>query len=295
MPPTTDSGITSYYVTQTDANGCESDRASISVRVKQKPASPGTAPVEFCSDKVTPLTATFAAGTSPNWYGTNPAGTPTSTAPTPSTAVIGRAVPYYVSQTLDGCESAQAFIDVTIKVLPAAPTVSSTPVTYCQDATASPLSATGVTNGSLSWYTTQVGGNPLSTAPTPPTTSILPPTTYYYVSQTVNGCEGPRASIAVTINPKPAKPTVVASFTYCQNTTAASLSATASGTLIWYADAAGSTVIPTPTPVTTTPGPTTYYVSQIDGKGCESDRATITVTITATPVAPRTAPISVCQ
>ncbi|AKD56084.1 Ig-like domain-containing protein [Spirosoma radiotolerans] len=295
-PPTSDSGTTSYYVTQTDANGCESDRASISFTVKRKPAAPGTAPVSFCSNQVTPLTATFEAGTIPNWYGTNSAGTPKTTPSTPSTAVIGQAVPYYVSQTLNGCESAQAFIDVTIKALPVAPAVSSTPVTYCQDATAAPLSATAASGGSLIWYYTQTGGVASPTAITPQTNSSLPPTTYYYVSQTVNGCEGPRATLAVTINPKPAKPTVTSSFTYCQNTAAPALTATGTGTLKWYSDATTTTTIPTPTPSTATAGPpVTYYVSQTDGNGCESDRASITVTIIATPAAPGVASLSLCQ
>ncbi|GAB3804967.1 hypothetical protein GCM10028819_37330 [Spirosoma humi] len=296
-PPTSASGTTVYYVTQTDANGCESDRASISVRVKPKPAPPGTAPVSFCSNQVTPLTATFDAGTIHNWYGTNAAGTPTSTAPTPTTAVIGTAVPYYVSQTLEGCESAQASIAVTIKALPVAPTVSSIPVTYCQDATAAPLSATATTGGSLNWYTTQTGGTASLTALIPQTSSSQPPTTYYYVSQTVNNCEGPRSSIAVTINPRPAKPTVVSSLTYCQNTTAPALTATgvSGNTLNWYTTATGGTPIPTPTPSTTLPVPTVYYVSQTDGKTCESDRASITVNITATPAAPGVTSLSLCQ
>ncbi|GAB3726550.1 Ig-like domain-containing protein [Spirosoma lituiforme] len=293
-PPTSASGTTVYYVTQTDANNCESDRAAISVRVKQKPAPPGTAALSVCSNQVTPLTATFAAGTTPNWYGTNATGgTASVTAPTPSTAVIGAPVQYYVSQTLEGCESDRASIAVTIKVLPVAPTVSSTPVTYCQDAVSVPLSATAT--GSLNWYTTQAGGTASSTAPTPSTNSSLPPTTYYYVSQTVDGCEGPRASIAVTINPRPAQPTVVSSFTYCQNATAQALTATGQN-LKWYTALTGGTSLATaPTPPTTTPGSTIYYVSQTNANGCESDRASITVTIVATPDAPGVTSLSLCQ
>ncbi|GAB3769569.1 hypothetical protein GCM10028818_05820 [Spirosoma horti] len=298
-PPTSDSGTTSYYVTQTDANGCESDRASISFTVKRKPAAPGTAPVSFCSNQVTPLTATFEAGTIPNWYGTNSAGTPTTTPTTPSTAVIGQAVPYYVSQTLNGCESTLASIAVTINALPVAPSVSSTPVTYCQDATAAPLSATASSGGSLNWYTTSTGGVASPTALVPQTNSSLPPTTLYYVSQTnTNGCEGPRATLAVTINPKPDKPTVVSSLSYCQNTTAQPLTATgASGnTLHWYTSSTGgpgSTTAPVP-PTSDAQTPITYYVSQTNANGCESDRAGITVTIIATPATPGVSSLSLC-
>jgi hypothetical protein len=75
---------------------------------------------------------------------------------------------------------------------PAAPTVVS-PVNYCLNATAVPLTATG---SNLLWYTTATGGTGSSTAPTPSTS--VTGTTSYYVSQTV-GCEGPRAQIDVVV------------------------------------------------------------------------------------------------
>ncbi|SOD90048.1 Ig-like domain-containing protein [Spirosoma fluviale] len=293
-PITTTPGVTSYYVTQTDGNGCESDRASIAVQVKAKPALPGTAPVSFCANQVTALTATTATGGSLTWYGTDPvAGTPSSTAPVPATAVIGAPVLYYVSQTVDGCESDKASVAVTIIGLPPAPTVSSTPITYCQGVVSVPLSATAT--GTVSWYTVQAGGTPSATAPSPQTTSSNPGTSYYYVSQTVNGCEGPRATIAVTINPKPAQPLVTPSVVYCQNAPATVLAATAPGLLQWYADATGGAAIAAPTPITTTPGVTSYYVMQTDGNGCTSDRAVINVSVLATPVAPATTPFVFCQ
>ena len=77
-----------------------------------------------------------------------------------------------------------------------APTVS-TPVTYCQNATASQLSATG---SNLLWFTVATGGTSSGTAPTPLTNVIG--TTNYWVSQTI-GCEGPRAQISVIVKGKP--------------------------------------------------------------------------------------------
>jgi gliding motility-associated-like protein len=79
----------------------------------------------------------------------------------------------------------------------AAPTASS-PVNYCQNATASPLTATGT---GLLWYTVASGGVGSSTAPTPST--AVAGTTNYYVSQTLGGCEGPRTTVAVVVNPLP--------------------------------------------------------------------------------------------
>ena len=73
------------------------------------------------------------------------------------------------------------------------------PLTYCQNDVAVPLTATTAPGGVLNWYgTNQVGGVASPNAPTPSTAAVG--ITTYYVSQSVGNCEGPRASLAVTIN-----------------------------------------------------------------------------------------------
>jgi len=149
-----------------------------------------TSPITYCQNATaTPLTAT---GTALKWYTAATGGTGSTTAPTPSTQTVGNRS-YFVSQTVSGQESPRAEIVVTTIALPTAPTVAS-PVTYTQGETASQLSATGTT---LKWYTSATGGISSATAPTPLTTNVG--NTNYYVSQTVNGCESPRATIVVTI------------------------------------------------------------------------------------------------
>ncbi|MES2863811.1 MAG: LamG-like jellyroll fold domain-containing protein [Bacteroidota bacterium] len=73
------------------------------------------------------------------------------------------------------------------------PTVT-TPVTYVQGATATPLTATGT---NLLWYTSSTGGTGDPTAPTPSTTTAG--TTSYWVSQTSTCGEGQRAQIDVVV------------------------------------------------------------------------------------------------
>ena len=164
---------------------------------------------------------------------------------------------------------------MTVKALPITPTVT-TPINYCQNSPASALVATPTSGGTLNWYgTAATGGTASATAPTPSTTAAG--STTYYVSQTVNGCEGPRAAIVVNVNATPSAPTT-APVTYCQNAIASALSATASagGTLNWYGTAAtgGTSSATAPTPSTTATGSTTYYVSQTIN-GCEGPRASI--------------------
>ncbi|BEV03959.1 T9SS type A sorting domain-containing protein [Chryseobacterium gambrini] len=147
------------------------------------------------------------------------------------------------------------------------------PVTYCQNAIASSLSATGT---GLLWYTTATGGTGSNTAPTPSTANSG--TTSYYVSQTIDGCEGERAKIDVIVNATPDTPGTTTPITYCQNDTASPLSATGTG-LLWYTTATGGTGSATaPTPSTANSGAVSYYVSQTVN-GCESTRAKIDVVV----------------
>ena len=277
-PSTTTVGSTTFYVSQSAAGGCESPRAAITVNVNAIPAGPTAAsPVTYCQNATaTPLTAT---GTNLLWYTAATGGTGSSTAPTPSTTTIG-STNFYVSQTANSCESPRTLITVTITATTAAPTVTS-PVNYCQNATATPLMATGT---NLLWYTNSTGGTGSPTAPTPSTTTVG--TVIFYVSQTQSCGESPRAAITVNVNAIPAAPGVTSTINYCQNATATGLTATGNN-LLWYTVASGGTGSATaPTPSTTTVGSTTFYVSQSAAGGCESPRAAITINVNIKPVAP---------
>ncbi|MBU2995992.1 HYR domain-containing protein, partial [Cellulophaga baltica] len=286
-PDTTSSGTTSYYVSQTNSNGCESPRSELVVTVYALPSAPTVSDVEYCQNDI--ASALTAGGTNLLWYTTATGGTGSSTAPTPSTATVGD-TSYYVSQTnANGCEGPRSEIIVTTNSLPTAPSVTS-PVVYCQNDTASALTASGT---NLLWYTVATGGTGSSTAPTPSTATVG--NTSYYVSQTnANGCEGPRSEIVVTVNPQPSAPTV-SDVEYCQDDTASSL--TAGGTnLLWYTVATGGTGSATaPTPDTTSSGTTSYYVTQTNGNGCESPRSELVVTVYALPSAPTVSDVEYCQ
>ena len=149
-----------------------------------------TSPVTYCQNvSATALTAT---GTALKWYTVATGGTESTTAPIPVTTTVGSTT-YYVSQTVNTVESNRISIVVTVTTLPAAPIVT-TPVNYVQNVTATALTATGT---NLKWYTVATGGTSSGTAPTPSTLNVG--TTNYYVSQTINGCESPRETIAVVV------------------------------------------------------------------------------------------------
>ena len=111
---------------------------------------------------------------------------------------------------LSGCISGA--LPLTINAIPVTPQPSVTsPVTYCQNAVSAPLTATG---SNLLWYDNLTGGNALPGAPSPSTTTAG--NTFYYVTQTLNGCEStPRRAITVTVN---AVSTAVSGFRYNPDT-----------------------------------------------------------------------------
>ncbi|RYZ48193.1 MAG: gliding motility-associated C-terminal domain-containing protein, partial [Sphingobacteriales bacterium] len=75
------------------------------------------------------------------------------------------------------------------------------PLSYCQFDDASPLIASADSNTALLWYTSATSGVPSPNVPVPSTAE--PGTYMFYVSATNQNCEGPRATITVTVNRKP--------------------------------------------------------------------------------------------
>jgi large repetitive protein len=117
-----------------------------------------------------------------------------------------------IRDLVTGCVSTP--IPLTINAIPITPPPTVSPVNYCLNAAATPLSAVAATGGTLNWYgTNQTGGTASSTAPTPLTNTLGP--TPYYVSQTIGGCESVRVAIVVTISNQ--APTA-APFLFCDAT-----------------------------------------------------------------------------
>lgn len=168
----------------------------ISVPACATAAPVANTPINYCQGSAAvPLSAT---GTNLLWYSTATGGTGSTTAPTPSTAAAGSTT-YYVSQTI-GCESPRFAIVVNVSAATLPPIVTS-PVTYCRNSVAVPLTASGT---NLLWYTTATGGTGSATAPTPSTATAG--STTYYVSQTQSCGESQRAAITIVVTPTPPAP-----------------------------------------------------------------------------------------
>ena len=226
-----------------------------------------TAPVTFSwSDNGTAISGGTATGPT----GSNNVYTATYTYTVPATAPTG--TNNFTVSILDaaGCANTSKAQAITVNAQPNPPTVTST-VTYCQNATASALTATGT---GLLWYTAATGGTGSTTAPTPSTTTVG--TTSYYVSQTVSGCESNRASIAVTINANPTATVSTQTNVSCTGGSTGSVTVTgASGTPAYtYSDNGTSFQASN---VFSTLAANTYTLTIKDANGCTG---TTTATIT---------------
>ncbi|MFB9090436.1 Ig-like domain-containing protein, partial [Flavobacterium paronense] len=163
-----------YYVSQT-VNSCQSLRTAVAVTINTT-ASP-TASAQTFNNSAT-VANLVAIGTSLQWYSAATSGTALAST---TALVTGN---YYVSQTVNSCESRRIAVAVTINL---APTASSQ--TFCTSATVANLVATGA---SLQWYSVATGGASLAS-----TTALV--TGNYYVSQTVNLIESPRTAVVVKV------------------------------------------------------------------------------------------------
>ncbi|MEC5165519.1 streptogramin lyase [Flavobacterium sp. PL11] len=242
-----------FYVSQT-VNGCESARKAITVTVNTTNAPVASAQT-FCG--IATVANLVATGTAIKWYSALTGGTALANSTALATGT------YYVSQTINSCESPRTAVTVTVNTT-TAPTA--TAQTFCSGSTVANLVATGT---AIKWYSALTGETALAT-------SAALTTGTYYVSQTLNSCESIRTAVTVTVNTT-SSPTATAQ-TFCSGSTVANLAATGTG-LKWYSALTGGTALALSTALASG----TYYASQtLDG--CESPRKSVVVVVNSTPI-----------
>ena len=255
----TPSSTTTYSVTVTGANNCQSS-TSQTVTVINTPAPIGSIAQTFCNTAT--VANLIATGSAIQWYSSSTGGTALVTGTTLTSGTT-----YYASQTISGCESINRLaVTVTFNIT-SAPTGSATQI-LCSGSIVGNLSATGT---NIQWYSTASGGSQIS-----PSTALVNGVNYY-ASQTINSCESATRLVVTVAFGIPSAPTGSASQTICNSGTVANLAASGSN-ILWYAAENGGSPFSTGTALV---NGTTYYASQTPG-GCEStDRFAVLVTINA--------------
>ncbi|RYD59041.1 MAG: T9SS type B sorting domain-containing protein [Sphingobacteriales bacterium] len=199
-----------YTVTVTDGT-LTSEPAEINVTILKTVAPTVTGQTAYCvNDQFFPVSTN---GQNVKWF-TNPfGGIGTIIPPYVNTSVAG-SYTFYASQTISGCESELTPVTITVAPKPNAPGVTS-PIGICEGATPEQLTAIGQ---NLKWYYQPSGG---VAAVVPPTFSTGKLDTFsFWVSQTVDGCEGPRARLDAIVTFKPNGQINIDMDSICQKQTA---------------------------------------------------------------------------
>ncbi|MEA5140589.1 NHL domain-containing protein [Arcicella rigui] len=252
---------TTAYKALCTVNACKSDSSLVTtITVTPKPATPTVASnnASICLGTSAVLTATGCAGTV-SWTG-GLTGSSVTVTPTKTTA-------YKALCTVNACKSDSSLVTtITVTPKPVTPTVASNNASICLG-TSAVLTATGC-SGTVSW-TGGLTGNSVTVTPTK--------TTAYKALCTVNACKSDSSLVTtITVNPKPATPTVASNNTsICLGTSAVLTATGCSGTVSWTGGLTGSSVTVTPTKTTT-------YKALCTVNACKSDSSLVT-TITVTP------------
>jgi gliding motility-associated-like protein len=274
-----------YNITVRDNAGCTFSLNTVTLTAPAVPAAPlANSPAPVCFSETLPtLTAT---GTQIKWYDSNnqPVALTDAFTPTMSNPPAGT-YNYFVTQTVNGCESARTTVTITVKAQPAAPTVTN--VVYCQNATPAALTAGG---NQLLWYSTATSTDGSANAPTVSTTTAG--VFEYFVSQTVDGCQSPRARLTVTVQANPALPTITGNAAFCAGGNSVLTSSAASGNQ-WLRD---GVLISGATNQTLAVGQAgTYSVRVSNANGCTATSAGLAVSQTTVAAPTISGTLSFCQ
>ena len=106
-PITTVAGTFTWYISDVTPIGCESIRVPITAVIKTKPLFPVVTSASYCQYFTANVLPLAVQGDSVQWYTTPTGGVGTFTAPLPTVDTAGTAI-WYVSQTVNGCESDRA-------------------------------------------------------------------------------------------------------------------------------------------------------------------------------------------
>lgn len=289
------SANTTYFATQTNANGCESASASAVVTVTANPANPTVTGATVCAGNTATLTAT---GSNLTWYSDATGSVSVGTGNSFTTPALSQTTTYYVQSASGSCLSGLVPVLASVTALPNSPSVLS-PVNVCAGGNAI-LTATGSGSGDLDFYNSAavLQGSYTMSAAAPTGTfnaGALAVGSYTFSVREDNGtCQSNPSVISVVVNALPAAPAATG-VTICKGTSA---TLTATGTSVqWFADAALTNLVGTGntfvTPILNVT--TDYYVMQTDANGCGSASTMVTVTVSTAVFAPTVTGATVCS
>lgn len=249
-----------YYVSQT-LGTCESGKTAHTVTINNV-ATPVIASQTLCAaSTVASLVAEVPVGDTVNWY----ASQTDTNALSPNTVLVTGT--YYATHKHNNCESEKINVQVTINAATPAPSI--TDLSVCINSTVSDLAPVLGDGVIAKWYATATSVNPLAGTVAVSAGSL-------YLSQTIAGCEGPRAPVAIIIPVIPAPSN--GELTACTGSTFGDVAVQGAegATFKWYGSSIGDDLFDNTDEVATG----TYFVSQVIN-GCEGSRSQIVLNTSA--------------
>lgn len=304
------------FVTETNSFNCAGPATPVTLTVNPVPTAPAVTfnPSSYCVGAVItpPVITSPVGGSTYTWYSDVSLSTIIATGATPTNAALGfssvapivRTV--FVTETnASGCPGPATSVTLTVSSVPSAPAVTFSPSSYCVgDAIVPPVITAPVGGNIYQWYDDAGLTTLLATTTTPTNvqlgfSSIAATTKTVFVTETnSSNCTSPATSVTLTVNPIPAVPVVTFNpSTYCVGNVIIPPtvnSPVGGSTYTWYSDASLTTILTTGTAPTNValgfssavPIVRTVFVTETNASGCEGTSTSITLTVSAVPVAP---------
>jgi gliding motility-associated-like protein len=171
-----------YYASQTI--NCESDRIPVLIKIYDTPAPTGSNEQQFCSNKLSTIEDLNITGTSLKWYDA-----PTNGNTLAETTLLQNSA-YYVTQTLNNCESERFAVKVKINEIQIP--IANSPQQFCIQKNTK-ISDIDIIGQNIKWYESSSSINNLQES-----TSLENGITYY-ASQTITNCESDRIPVTIHI------------------------------------------------------------------------------------------------
>lgn len=284
---------TKTYYAEAINSGCTTlSRTPVTVTVTPVPTVTSVSSNSRCGNGTVTLQATVSSGKA-LWYSASTGGTLLDSSLTFVTPVLTASTTYFVAAKDGPCiSSTRTAVTATINQIPSI--ISTTAGSNCGSGGVT-LQASA-SSGSVRWYDAATNGNLLYTG-SPFITPIISSTTTYYAEAYSNGCSSnPRTAVIATINAFPS----IASVSNKVNCGPGILilgASASNGTILWYSDSVGGTILSTGNLFTTpTLSATTKYWIVAVENGCTSNvRTPVLAEIKPIPTITGTTPSSACE
>ncbi|MBX2916289.1 MAG: gliding motility-associated C-terminal domain-containing protein [Cyclobacteriaceae bacterium] len=308
--------VRTVFVTETNASGCPGPATSVTLTISAVPVAPAVtfSPSSYCVGNAIapPIITTPVGGSTYNWYDDAGLTTLLATTSTPTNLQLGFTSASVTTKTVfvtetnaSNCTSTATAVTLSVNPIPAAPTITFNPSSYCVgNAITAPTVNTPVGGSTYTWYNDASLTTVLATGAAPGNgllgfTSAAPLVrTVFVTERNSSGCEGAPTGVTLTVSAVPVAPAVT--FTpnsFCVGDAIAPPVITApvaGSTYSWFNDA-GLTVL-----LTTGAAPTnlalgfnsvapivrTVFVVETNSGNCTGAATPITLTVNAIPAAP---------